>query len=176
MRSPSLNAASVFPPLTQVRVKAGVVLDGRDWSNMEGVVTSTWEKCEVDPHCCCAELATEGAVRVDFDLEGEGEGEAEKKALYQLFSEVGEPLAGPQRPATRRRPGPYRVCVYLECVASWLPRTFTGGAGDGQARGESGLMRERIVMERPCGASPAQPEPVLGSPYPSVVAAGLVCL
>jgi len=23
-------------------------------------------RCEVDPHCCCAELGTEGPIRVDF--------------------------------------------------------------------------------------------------------------
>eukprot|EP00630_Chrysocystis_fragilis_P000831 CAMPEP_0197401346 /NCGR_PEP_ID=MMETSP1165-20131217/18351_1 /TAXON_ID=284809 /ORGANISM="Chrysocystis fragilis, Strain CCMP3189" /LENGTH=66 /DNA_ID=CAMNT_0042927457 /DNA_START=289 /DNA_END=489 /DNA_ORIENTATION=+ len=32
-----------------------------------GVCTDVWEKCEVDPHCCCAELADEAAaVTVHF--------------------------------------------------------------------------------------------------------------
>ena len=31
----------------RVRVKPGVVLDGRDWGGLEGVVQYTWEKCEV---------------------------------------------------------------------------------------------------------------------------------
>lgn len=42
----------------RVRVKQGVVLDGRDWGGLEGTVAYVWEKCEVDPHCCCAELGT----------------------------------------------------------------------------------------------------------------------
>lgn len=50
----------------KVRVEPGVELDGMDWGGLEGTVTTTWVKCEVDPHCCCAELGTEGPIRVDF--------------------------------------------------------------------------------------------------------------
>ena len=33
-----------------------------------GTVADAWEKCEEDPHCCCAELAEEAAaVTVDLD-------------------------------------------------------------------------------------------------------------
>ena len=32
-----------------------------------GTVTGVWEKCEVDPHCCCAELAFEAPIEVRFD-------------------------------------------------------------------------------------------------------------
>ena len=47
-------------------LKKGVNLNGRT-----GVVTSTWEKCEVDPTCCCAEQVDEGlAVTVTFGLGG----------------------------------------------------------------------------------------------------------
>ena len=43
-------------------VKAGTSLKG--WS---GVVMETWEKCDVDPTCCCAEQVDLGmAVRVQF--------------------------------------------------------------------------------------------------------------
>lgn len=42
----------------RVRVKPGVMLDGKDWGGLEGTVAYVWEKCEVDPHCCCAELGT----------------------------------------------------------------------------------------------------------------------
>lgn len=31
----------------RVRIKLGVVLDGRDWSGLEGSVVYVWEKCEV---------------------------------------------------------------------------------------------------------------------------------
>lgn len=32
----------------------------------QGVVCDVWEKCEVDPHCCCAELAFDAPVQVRF--------------------------------------------------------------------------------------------------------------
>jgi hypothetical protein len=31
----------------RVKIKPGVVLDGRDWGGLEGTVAYTWEKCEV---------------------------------------------------------------------------------------------------------------------------------
>eukprot|EP01038_Epipyxis_sp_PR26KG_P008833 gene8833-11923_t len=34
--------------------------------HMEGVISNIWEKCEVDPHCCCAELAFEAPFEVTF--------------------------------------------------------------------------------------------------------------
>jgi hypothetical protein len=47
---------------TSVR-KAGVDLKGR-----RGKVTETWEKCSVDPTCCCAEFVDENfAVTVKFE-------------------------------------------------------------------------------------------------------------
>jgi hypothetical protein len=36
-------------------------------------VTYVWSKCDTDPACCCAELATEGSVRVDFKPEAEAQ-------------------------------------------------------------------------------------------------------
>eukprot|EP00521_Asterionellopsis_glacialis_P005031 CAMPEP_0195265606 /NCGR_PEP_ID=MMETSP0706-20130129/11526_1 /TAXON_ID=33640 /ORGANISM="Asterionellopsis glacialis, Strain CCMP134" /LENGTH=144 /DNA_ID=CAMNT_0040320061 /DNA_START=253 /DNA_END=687 /DNA_ORIENTATION=+ len=51
--------------------KAGTNLRGR-----AGIVTKTWEKCDVDPTCCCAENVDEGMnVHVEFppindELEG----------------------------------------------------------------------------------------------------------
>lgn len=32
----------------------------------QGIVCDVWEKCEVDPHCCCAELAFDAPVQVRF--------------------------------------------------------------------------------------------------------------
>jgi hypothetical protein len=31
-----------------------------------GVVVDVWDKCEVDPHCCCAELAFDAPIEVKF--------------------------------------------------------------------------------------------------------------
>ena len=43
-------------------MKAGASLKGR-----VGTVVETWEKCDVDPTCCCAEQVDTGmAVRVEF--------------------------------------------------------------------------------------------------------------
>ena len=33
-----------------------------------GVVHEVWEKCDVDPHCCCAELAFDAPIRVMFNV------------------------------------------------------------------------------------------------------------
>ena len=33
---------------------------------MEGVICSVWDKCEVDPFCCCAELAYDAPIEVKF--------------------------------------------------------------------------------------------------------------
>jgi hypothetical protein len=32
------------------------------------VVNDVWEKCEVDPHCCCAELAFDAPITVSFNV------------------------------------------------------------------------------------------------------------
>ena len=32
-----------------------------------GIVINIWDKCEVDPHCCCAELAFDAPIEVRFD-------------------------------------------------------------------------------------------------------------
>ena len=33
---------------------------------MQGVVCNVWDKCEVDPFCCCAELAYDAPIEVRF--------------------------------------------------------------------------------------------------------------
>lgn len=42
----------------------------RQYSSMGmiGVVSNVWDKCEVDPHCCCAELAYDAPIEVEFIL------------------------------------------------------------------------------------------------------------
>ena len=34
---------------------------------MIGIVKDVWDKCEVDPHCCCAELAFDAPYEVSFN-------------------------------------------------------------------------------------------------------------
>jgi hypothetical protein len=47
-----------------------------------GTVLATWEKCDVDPTCCCAEQVDIGmSVKVQFEGSGDGE------ALEHYFAE-----------------------------------------------------------------------------------------
>lgn len=46
-------------------------------SQRVGRVSSVWEKCDVDPHCCCAELAWDAPIGVQLDARpGPAEGAA----------------------------------------------------------------------------------------------------
>lgn len=50
-----------------VRVCAPVVKSGVDLRGRVGIVREAWEKCDVDPTCCCAEQVDRNmAVRVEF--------------------------------------------------------------------------------------------------------------
>jgi hypothetical protein len=50
-----------------VRVCESVVKSGVDLRGRAGIVQETWEKCDVDPTCCCAEqVDCNMAVRVEF--------------------------------------------------------------------------------------------------------------
>ena len=50
-----------------VRVCESVVKSGVDLRDRVGIVQETWEKCDVDPTCCCAEqVDCNMAVRVEF--------------------------------------------------------------------------------------------------------------
>ena len=44
-----------------VLVTDDVVSGGVKLKGMQGKVVYAWEKCEVDPTCCCAELSMEDA-------------------------------------------------------------------------------------------------------------------
>uniref|UniRef100_A0A7S2UIX4 Uncharacterized protein n=1 Tax=Attheya septentrionalis TaxID=420275 RepID=A0A7S2UIX4_9STRA len=53
-----------------VRVVDDVMKAGSNLKGREGVVIQTWEKCDVDPTCCCAEQVDLGmAVHVKFATE-----------------------------------------------------------------------------------------------------------
>jgi hypothetical protein len=53
----------------------------RGWN---GRVVETWEKCDVDPTCCCAEQVDTGmAVRVKF----EPQGEPNEEPFFHYFAE-----------------------------------------------------------------------------------------
>lgn len=63
----SVTSLSVGDTVTVIEdvLKAGKNLRGKS-----GTVIETWEKCDVDPTCCCAEFVDENlAVHVRFDVE-----------------------------------------------------------------------------------------------------------
>merc|ERR1719291_135559 len=61
------SSANVFQLGDEVTVVEDVVKAGSSLKGMSGVVVETWEKCDVDPTCCCAELVDEGlSVHVKF--------------------------------------------------------------------------------------------------------------
>lgn len=58
--STSLKIGDVVIVVDDV-LKAGINLRGK-----QGVVVETWEKCAIDPSCCCAEVDRSMAIRVEF--------------------------------------------------------------------------------------------------------------
>ena len=62
------SSVTWFKAGDRVRVSESVMSRGQDLRGRTGTVADAWEKCEEDPHCCCAELAEEAAaVTVDLD-------------------------------------------------------------------------------------------------------------
>lgn len=64
-------------------IKGGVSLRG-----MQGQVVETWEKCDVDPTCCCAEqVDTNMAVRVEFSASLLTDSTDESSSFFHYFAE-----------------------------------------------------------------------------------------
>jgi hypothetical protein len=62
-----LSASYWFSVGDSVKVVDDVSKAGVNLRNRQGTVVQTWEKCDVDPTCCCAEQVDLGmAVRVEF--------------------------------------------------------------------------------------------------------------
>jgi hypothetical protein len=69
-----------------VRVVDDVVKAGENLRERQGVVVETWEKCDVDPTCCCAEQVDLGmAVRVEF--QGSERSIEEEGSFFHYFAE-----------------------------------------------------------------------------------------
>ncbi|KAL9187409.1 hypothetical protein ACHAXT_001512 [Thalassiosira profunda] len=65
------SSATRFNVGDAVTVVDDVMKAGKNLKGLSGTVIETWEKCEVDPTCCCAEWVDEGlAVHVRFAAEG----------------------------------------------------------------------------------------------------------
>jgi len=75
------SSATVFEVGDSVTVVEDVMKAGRNLRGLSGEVIETWEKCDVDPTCCCAEWVDDGlSVHVKFNIPYESD-EGDRKAL-----------------------------------------------------------------------------------------------
>lgn len=80
------SCATVFELGDIVTVTEDVLKAGKNLNGRSGTVIQTWEKCDVDPTCCCAEFVDEGlAVHVRFNVNVDGD-HAEKDGKKDLFA------------------------------------------------------------------------------------------
>lgn len=76
------SSAYWFNAGDSVRVVDDVMKAGANLNGRTGTVVQTWEKCDVDPACCCAEQVDLGmAVRVEF------RGDGGKESFLHYFAE-----------------------------------------------------------------------------------------
>ena len=69
------SSATLFQVGDTVTVVEDVMKAGKNLKGLSGTVIETWEKCEVDPTCCCAEWVDEGlSVHVKFNVDDEEDG------------------------------------------------------------------------------------------------------
>lgn len=82
-----LSASYWFTAGDAVRVVSSVPKASYELQGRIGRVVATWEKCDVDPTCCCAEqVDTNYAVRVEFPGSVE-DSEKEGESFYHYFAE-----------------------------------------------------------------------------------------
>lgn len=80
------SASYWFQVGNQVKVVDDVAKNGINLKHRTGKVVETWEKCDVDPTCCCAEQVDTGmAVRVEF--QGTEAEETQEGSFYHYFAE-----------------------------------------------------------------------------------------
>lgn len=81
------SSAYWFSTGDSVRVVDDVVKAGASLKARVGTVVETWEKCDVDPTCCCAEQVDTGmAVRVEFQGT-ETDGSVSGTSFMHFFAE-----------------------------------------------------------------------------------------
>jgi len=73
------SSATVFEVGDSVTVVEDVMKAGRNLRGLSGEVIETWEKCDVDPTCCCAEWVDDGlSVHVKFNIPHESNEDGRK--------------------------------------------------------------------------------------------------
>ena len=83
------SSATLFRLGDVVIVTDDVMKAGKNLKGLSGEVIETWEKCDVDPTCCCAEWVDEGlSVHVRFKVsEDEGNGLFANDTFVHYFAE-----------------------------------------------------------------------------------------
>ena len=83
-----LSASYWFKVGQQVKVVDDVYKAGANLRGRQGTVISTFEKCDVDPTCCCAEQVDLGmAVQVEFSGSETDETNIEGMTFVHYFAE-----------------------------------------------------------------------------------------
>ncbi|KAL3765464.1 hypothetical protein ACHAW5_008577 [Stephanodiscus triporus] len=83
------SSATRFCVGDAVTVVEEVAKAGKSLRGLSGVVVETWEKCDVDPTCCCAEWVDESlSIRVRFAASKDsGNGLFTNDSFFHYFSE-----------------------------------------------------------------------------------------
>ena len=83
------SCAARFRVGDAVSVTRDVEKLGRNLNGRAGHVVETWEKCDVDPTCCCAEWVEEGlSVHVKFEADGEEQRLFGNETFVHYFAEA----------------------------------------------------------------------------------------
>jgi hypothetical protein len=84
-----VSASYWFQVGDSVKVVDDVTKAGINLRHRIGTVLETWEKCDVDPTCCCAEQVDMGmAVRVEFSGTEQDETSSASSTFYHYFAEA----------------------------------------------------------------------------------------
>jgi hypothetical protein len=83
------SSATRFCVGDAVTVVEEVAKAGKSLRGLSGVVVETWEKCDVDPTCCCAEWVDESlSIRVRFAASQDaGNGLFTNDSFFHYFAE-----------------------------------------------------------------------------------------
>lgn len=80
------SASYWFEKGDAIKVVDDVIKAGENLRGRQGFVIQTWEKCDVDPTCCCAEQVDLGmAVRAEF--QGSERSDQDEGSFYHYFAE-----------------------------------------------------------------------------------------
>ena len=119
------SASTWFQPGDAVQVAADVEKMRVNLKGRRGTVLETWEKCEVDPTCCCAEQVDPGmAVRVEFPGSLNDNSGDLSTSFEHYFAEEELTKVIEQQPNNSKETQPFDG---MSCVAFKLDHLSQGG-------------------------------------------------